>query len=440
MNKVFLISFFLLLTGGICAQQATTGTLTLKEAEQRFLERNLSLIAERYNIDMAQAQVLQARLFENPVISLEQNVYNRLNGKYFDFGKEGETVVEVEQVIRLAGQRNKQIKLEKINKEIAEYQFEEVMRTLRQELNEKFVQIYFLSKSISIYEKEVNSLQELLAGMKLQQKKGNISLMEMSRLESMLFSLKKEKNERENELLTLRGELNVLLNLPGDAAVKLSLDEEVLKQLDLSQLSFADLKAMVNERPDLKIARSTVSASRANLKLQKSMAFPEFSVKGNYDRAGNFINNYFAVGVSLSVPIFNRNQGNIKAARFSIQQAGAEQENAANRGGVVMPWHHQLDLKFMQDFYLKVGGKRHTLQFGVDIKNFLNLLNSDWGLYKTVNNTNLLAYDKGNSTTGEGKGYTFQKNSGKRLTETYTKYKDFRSTYSVQFSLRYIFH
>ena len=321
MNREFLISFFLLLTGGICAQQATTGTLTLKEAEQRFLERNLSLIAERYNIDMAQAQVLQARLFENPVISLEQNVYNRLNGKYFDFGKEGETVVEVEQVIRLAGQRNKQIKLEKINKEIAEYQFEEVMRTLRQELNEKFVQVYFLS----------NSLQELLAGMKLQQEKGNISLMEMSRLESMLFSLKKEKNERENELLTLRGELNVLLNLPGDAVVKLSLDEEVLKQLDLSQLSFADLKAMVNERPDLKIARSTVSASRANLKLQKSMAFPEFSVKGNYDRAGNFINNYFAVGVSLSVPIFNRNQGNIKAARFSIQQAGAEQENAANR-------------------------------------------------------------------------------------------------------------
>ena len=69
--------------------------------------------------------------------------------------------------------------VEKINKEIAEYQFEEVMRTLRQELNEKFVQVYFLSKSISIYEKEVNSLQELLAGMKLQQEKGNISLMEM---------------------------------------------------------------------------------------------------------------------------------------------------------------------------------------------------------------------------------------------------------------------
>lgn len=330
MNRAFLFLLFLLLAGKMCAQQVA-GSLTLKEAEQRFLERNLSLIAERYNIDMAQAQVLQAKLFENPVISLEQNVYNRLNGKYFDFGKEGEAVVEIEQVIHLAGQRNKQVRLEKINKEIAEYQFEEVMRTLRQELNEKFVEVYFLSKSIAIYEKEVNSLQVLLGGMKIQQEKGNISLMEISRLESMLFSLRKEKNERENDLLTTRGELNLLLNLPEDTQVQLSLDEEVLQQLDLSQLSFADLKAIINERPDQKIARSTVNASRANLKLQKSMAFPEFSVKGNYDRVGNFINDYFAIGVSLSVPIFNRNQGNIKAARFSIQQAGVQQEYAANR-------------------------------------------------------------------------------------------------------------
>ena len=330
MNRAFLFLLFLLLAGKMCARQVA-GTLTLKEAEQRFLERNLSLIAERYNIDMAQAQVLQAKLFENPVISLEQNVYNRLNGKYFDFGKEGEAVVEIEQVIHLAGQRNKQVRLEKINKEIAEYQFEEVMRTLRQELNEKFVEVYFLSKSIAIYEKEVNSLQVLLGGMKIQQEKGNISFMEISRLESMLFSLKKEKNERESDLLTTRGELNLLLNLPEDTQVQLSLDEEVLQQLDLSQLSFADLKAIINERPDQKIARSTVNASRANLKLQKSMAFPEFSVKGNYDRVGNFINDYFAIGVSLSVPIFNRNQGNIKAARFSIQQAGVQQEYAANR-------------------------------------------------------------------------------------------------------------
>ena len=75
---------------------------------------------------------------------------------------------------------------------------------------------------------------------------------------------------------------------------------------------------MLAGRPDLKKAKVGVTAAKANLRLQRSMAAPEFAVKGMYDRAGNFINNYFAVGVSLSVPIFNRNQGNIKSAKLEV--------------------------------------------------------------------------------------------------------------------------
>ena len=56
-------------------------------------------------------------------------------------------VVEIEQVIRLAGQRNKQIRLEKINREIAGYQFEEVMRTLRQELGGSFYTKFTICQS-----------------------------------------------------------------------------------------------------------------------------------------------------------------------------------------------------------------------------------------------------------------------------------------------------
>lgn len=83
---------------------------------------------------------------------------------------------------------------------------------------------------------------------------------------------------------------------------------------------------MLSVRSDQKMAHSNIIASQADLKLQKSLAFPEFSVKGNYDRQGNFINNYFAIGFSMSVPIFNRNQGNIKMARFNLLKASREQE------------------------------------------------------------------------------------------------------------------
>lgn len=133
------------------AAQEGVVRLSLDDALERFAACNLSLIAGRYNIDMAEAQVMQAKLIENPVISLEQNIYNRNNGKYFDLGKEGEAVVEIEQLIYIAGQRNKRVRLEKINKEMAAYQFEELLRTLRGELKEKFVDLYYTRKSLSVY-------------------------------------------------------------------------------------------------------------------------------------------------------------------------------------------------------------------------------------------------------------------------------------------------
>ena len=110
----------------------------------------------------------------------------------------------------------------------------------------------------------------------------------------------------------------------------------------------------------------------------------------------------------------------------------------AERGGAVMPWHHQLDFKFNQNFYLNVAGQKNTLQFGVDIKNLANLLNNSWGLYKTVNNTKLLKYTAGkNSAQGS---FQFQKNGKNVLSKTYTNNTSFNSTYSIQFSIRYIFN
>lgn len=104
------------------------------------------------------------------------------------------------------------------------------------------------------------------------------------------------------------------------------------------------------------------------------------------------------------------------------------------RGGAIMPWHHQLDFKFNQNFYLKVAGQKNTLQFGVDIKNLANLLHNSWGLYKSVNNMQLLKYD---SKTG---AFNFQKNGKNILDKTYTNLTSFSSTYSIQFSVRYIFN
>ncbi len=106
----------------------------------------------------------------------------------------------------------------------------------------------------------------------------------------------------------------------------------------------------------------------------------------------------------------------------------------AERGGAIMPWHHKLDLKFMQDFYVKVGGKRNTLQLGVDIENLPNLINKNWGLYKQVNTFSPLYYSARTGT------YNFIKQDNDVLRNTYSDYNSFYSTYRIQFSLRYIFN
>lgn len=302
--------------------------LSLDDALERFAACNLSLIAERYHVDMAEAQVTQAKLFENPVVSFEQNVYNRNNGKYFDLGKEGEAVVEIEQLIYIAGQRNKRVRLEKLNKEMAVYQFEEVIRTLRGELKEKFVDLYYTRKSLSVYDREIGYLSTVLDVYKEQNAKGNVSLLEKSRIQALLLSLKQERNGISNEAVALEGDLRLLLGLKREEVPEPLFDESALDHIELEKLPLAELSARMAGRPDLKQAEAGIRASEADVRLQRSLTFPEVSLKGAYDRAGNFCNNYFAIGLSVSVPLFNRNQGNIKSARLSVLRNNTLAEQA----------------------------------------------------------------------------------------------------------------
>lgn len=310
------------------AAQEGVVRLSLDDALERFAACNLSLIAERYHVDMAEAQVTQAKLFENPVVSFEQNVYNRNNGKYFDLGKEGEAVVEIEQLIYIAGQRNKRVRLEKLNKEMAVYQFEEVIRTLRGELKEKFVDLYYTRKSLSVYDREIGYLSTVLDVYKEQNAKGNVSLLEKSRIQALLLSLKQERNGISNEAVALEGDLRLLLGLKREEVPEPLFDESALDRIELEKLPLAELSARMAGRPDLKQAEAGIRASEADVRLQRSLAFPEVSLKGAYDRAGNFCNNYFAIGLSVSVPLFNRNQGNIKSARLSVLRNNTLAEQA----------------------------------------------------------------------------------------------------------------
>ena len=106
----------------------------------------------------------------------------------------------------------------------------------------------------------------------------------------------------------------------------------------------------------------------------------------------------------------------------------------AERGGAKMPWHHQLDFRYMRDMSFKAGKTKHTLQLGVDIENLLNFLCKDWGLYKQITGNNLLSYD---SKTGQ---YQYNLVDGARHLSTSQNYESTASTYRIQFTIRYLFN
>ena len=97
------------------AARTDTVAITLQQAEERFLKNNLQLLAARFNIDAAKAAVVQAELWNNPNISIEQNAYNKFTKRYFDVTKTGNTDIQLQQLILLAGKRDKQIRLAEIN-------------------------------------------------------------------------------------------------------------------------------------------------------------------------------------------------------------------------------------------------------------------------------------------------------------------------------------
>ena len=102
---------------------------------------------------------------------------------------------------------------------------------------------------------------------------------------------------------------------------------------------------------------------------------------------------------------------------------------------------HKFDLRFIQDFYIKVGSTKNTLQLSLDVLNVGNMLNSEWG----VNQSNTIS-NGGRILRYEGKdannvpSFSMAKVNGEYPTQTYDKYINYGQCWSLQVGLRYIFN
>jgi len=113
----------------------------------------------------------------------------------------------------------------------------------------------------------------------------------------------------------------------------------------------------------------------------------------------------------------------------------------AERNSALLPWYNRWDLRFLQDFYLITGKNqtRHMLQFSVDILNFSNLLNKNWGLRDITITNNPLVFRSINNTNENRPLYRLQNINGELVTDPFDDALSTTSTWSMQLGLRYTF-
>jgi hypothetical protein len=104
------------------------------------------------------------------------------------------------------------------------------------------------------------------------------------------------------------------------------------------------------------------------------------------------------------------------------------------RNGALSPWFHNIDFRILQDFYVKVGGKRNTLQLSLDVLNLGNLLNSTWGVRQVFNIAQPINF-VGNDANGNPQ---FQYTN--TFTESFRSDVSLNSRWRAQIGIRYIFN
>lgn len=300
---------------------ADTVSFSLKDAENLFLKNNFDLLAARYQINEADAALIQAKLWDNPNLNFEQGAYNNDTKKWFNISQAGESAVNLQQLIYLAGKRNKRINIEKISSQIARYQFYDLMRTLRYELRTSFFELYFLQQSLAVYDRELTALKTLVDAYTAEYQKGNVPFKELARLQALQFNIGNEKievlknqTEKQSNLILLTGDS---LSRPIKPVISVSAFDDINpSSFNLVQL----LDTGLTNRYDLKIAEAQIQSEQTNLSLQKAMRIPDMTIGARYDKAGSYIHNYNSLSIGFDLPLWNRNQGNIKIAENKIEE------------------------------------------------------------------------------------------------------------------------
>ncbi|MFH6956998.1 TolC family protein [Flavobacterium aquidurense] len=329
MKRILLSLLVIVSHKGVAQIAAINDTIVLSrtQAEALFLEKNIALISEKLNIDIADAQVIQAKLWPNPTLTIgELNLWHNATAQevpplWGNWGKTTQVTAELEQLVQTAGKRKKMIAMEKVGVDIAKEYFKTFLRNLKIEFRGNLTELQYTQAQEAVYQKQLSSMQTMLKGYSNQVALGNIGRGEYIRLKASELQFLKEIADLRKENNSLQKELKVLMNLPATHFIKLTDDGFAPDNKNIENINLGNLMtSAVENRPDMKVIKLGNDYNDNKYKYEKAMRTPDVTLGISYDRGASTMNDFVGLGFALDLPFFSRNQGNIKAAKIAIEQ------------------------------------------------------------------------------------------------------------------------
>ena len=324
MKKLFLL--FLFAPVSVFCQEIDT-VISFQEAKARLLNYNLGLLAAHYEIGIAKAKVIQAKVWNNPNFIINGEMYNQETNEYFNL--RSQSLWQLEQTFSWAGKHTNSVRLARIGVEMAEKQLEDVIRALLFELGNTYSELASLQQKEFLYRQVISNYDKLMEATRKQLEVGAISTTEAIRLEAEYLDVKADAIENYNRKEKTHAELRTLLRFPQDTTFYVEQKVPIVAE-DFDPIYLGT--QAVESRPDVQVAKINIRYEERNLRLQQSTGFPDIKVGFQpFDRASNYIRPYHGFTTEIFIPIYDRNQGRIKQSKLTLEQNNLEYKQIENR-------------------------------------------------------------------------------------------------------------
>lgn len=299
-----------------------TGALTLRQALALALARSPELAVFSWDVRIGEARVLQAGLRPNPEAGVE--VENVLGTGDFRGAREAETTLQLSQLIELGGKRAARVNTATLSRDLAGWNYETARLDVFTRTAEAFVEVLSLQQRLALAEETVRLAEQALDAVSRRVEAARTFAVEKTKAEVALASVRIERDQTQRALDAARQRLT---SNWGNTQPRF---EQV--QGDLEQLAaipeLEQLQERLRQNPQLARWATEILQREAALKLEKSRRVPDVTVGGGYRRLSGPDDNAFVAAVSIPLPLFNRNQGNIREAEYRLAQAQDEQRAA----------------------------------------------------------------------------------------------------------------